>query len=101
MFVWRIGAPVSAGLKGLTHEQMPCDLLVDVILPGYPIRLAENSESALAAMEKEIPSKHLLLDTTDTIGAIAHQVGFKDQSYFSRVFHKVTGMSPQIFRETS
>jgi signal transduction histidine kinase/DNA-binding LacI/PurR family transcriptional regulator/CheY-like chemotaxis protein len=46
-------------------------------------------------------SKHLLLDTTDTIGVIAHQVGFKDQAYFSRVFHKVTGMSPQAFRENS
>ncbi|MFL7870121.1 MAG: AraC family transcriptional regulator [Anaerolineales bacterium] len=32
---------------------------------------------------------------------MAHQVGFKDQAYFSRVFHKVTGMSPQAFRETS
>ena len=46
-------------------------------------------------------SKHLLLDTTDTIGVIAHQVGFKDLAYFSRVFHKVTGMSPQAFRENS
>jgi AraC-like DNA-binding protein/CheY-like chemotaxis protein len=48
-----------------------------------------------------LQSKRLLLDTTDTIGAIAHQVGFKDQAYFSRVFHKVTGMSPQAFREIS
>jgi AraC-like DNA-binding protein len=48
-----------------------------------------------------LQSKALLLQTTDTIGAIAHQVGFKDQAYFSRVFHKVTGMSPQAFREAS
>jgi AraC-like DNA-binding protein len=46
-----------------------------------------------------LQSKHLLLHTTDSIGAIAHQVGFKDQAYFSRVFHKVTGISPQEFRE--
>ena len=46
-------------------------------------------------------SKQLLLNTSETIGSIAHQVGFKDQAYFSRVFHKVTGMSPQAFRETS
>ena len=48
-----------------------------------------------------LQSKHLLLETTDTIGAIAHQVGFKDRAYFSRVFHRVAGMSPQAFREVS
>jgi signal transduction histidine kinase/AraC-like DNA-binding protein len=48
-----------------------------------------------------LQSRHLLLHTTDAIGAIARQVGFKDQAYFSRVFHKVTGMSPQAFRETA
>jgi AraC-like DNA-binding protein len=48
-----------------------------------------------------LQSKQLLLHTTDAIGAIARQVGFKDQAYFSRVFHKVTGTSPQAFRETS
>ena len=47
-----------------------------------------------------LQSRHLLLNTTDTVGAVARQVGFKDQAYFSRVFHKVTGMSPQAFRET-
>jgi AraC-like DNA-binding protein len=48
-----------------------------------------------------LQSKHLLLHTSESVGAIARQVGFKDQAYFSRVFHKVTGMSPQGFRETS
>ena len=48
-----------------------------------------------------LQSKHLLLQTTDTIGIIARQMGFKDQAYFSRVFRKVTGMSPQGFRESN
>jgi YesN/AraC family two-component response regulator len=47
-----------------------------------------------------LQSKHLLLHTTEAIGVIALQVGFKDHAYFSRVFHKVTGTSPQAFRET-
>jgi signal transduction histidine kinase/AraC-like DNA-binding protein len=47
-----------------------------------------------------LQSRHLLLQTTDPIGVIARQVGFKDQAYFSRVFRKVTGMSPQAFRES-
>lgn len=48
-----------------------------------------------------LQSRHLLLHTAAAVGAIARQVGFKDQAYFSRVFHKVTGMSPQGFREAS
>ena len=47
-----------------------------------------------------LQSKLLLLNTTESVGAIARQVGFKDQAYFSRVFHKVTGMSPQGFRDS-
>ncbi len=46
-----------------------------------------------------LQSKHLLLNTSEAVGAIARQVGFKDQAYFSRVFHKVTGTSPQAFRD--
>ncbi|MEW6404038.1 MAG: substrate-binding domain-containing protein [Chloroflexota bacterium] len=45
-------------------------------------------------------AKNLLLNTADNIGAIARQVGFKDQAYFSRVFHKITGLSPQAFRDS-
>jgi AraC-like DNA-binding protein len=45
-------------------------------------------------------AKHYLLNSTENISAIARQVGFKDQAYFSRVFHKITGMSPQAFRDS-
>jgi YesN/AraC family two-component response regulator len=48
-----------------------------------------------------LQSKQLLLNTTQSVGSIAHQVGFKDQAYFSRVFHKIAGASPQEFREKS
>jgi YesN/AraC family two-component response regulator len=48
-----------------------------------------------------LQSKQLLLHTAQSIGSIARQVGFKDQAYFSRVFHKATGGSPQEFRERS
>lgn len=47
-----------------------------------------------------LQSKRLLTNTTETIGSVARQVGFKDQAYFSRVFHKVTGVSPQGFRDS-
>ena len=47
-----------------------------------------------------LQSKHLLLYTAESIGSIARQVGFRDQAYFSRVFHKVVGMSPQGYRDS-
>jgi len=46
-----------------------------------------------------LQAKTLLQNTSNSIRMIAHQVGFRDQSYFSRVFHKFTGQSPQCFRD--
>jgi signal transduction histidine kinase/AraC-like DNA-binding protein/CheY-like chemotaxis protein len=46
-----------------------------------------------------VQAKTLLQNTTNSIRMIARQVGFRDQSYFSRVFHKFAGQSPQNFRE--
>jgi signal transduction histidine kinase/ABC-type sugar transport system substrate-binding protein/AraC-like DNA-binding protein len=43
-------------------------------------------------------ARELLLDSTDTITAIATQVGFNDSAYFSRVFRKLTGQTPQSYR---
>ena len=43
-------------------------------------------------------AKELLIDNGDTITKVAMQVGFNDSAYFSRVFRKMTGLSPQEFR---
>ncbi|MBI9049185.1 MAG: substrate-binding domain-containing protein [Anaerolineaceae bacterium] len=48
-----------------------------------------------------LQSRNLLSNTNESIGVIAHQVGFKDQAYFSRVFRKLTGMAPQVYRESN
>jgi signal transduction histidine kinase/DNA-binding LacI/PurR family transcriptional regulator/AraC-like DNA-binding protein len=45
-------------------------------------------------------AKELLRKTSENIGNVALQVGFKDQAYFSRVFHRLTGLSPQGYRES-
>ncbi len=47
-----------------------------------------------------LKAKTLLTTTSHSIGTIARQVGFKDQSYFNRVFRKVVGVSPQEFLKT-
>ncbi len=44
-------------------------------------------------------AKILLKDTPRTITDIAHDVGFSDPGYFSRVFQHLTGMTPHQFRK--
>ena len=44
-------------------------------------------------------AKELFRRTQGSVKSVASQVGFRDQKYFSRVFHKLTGLSPNEFRE--
>ena len=43
----------------------------------------------------------LLRNSSRSIADIARQVGFKDQAYFSRVFSKQVGQSPQAYRDAA
>ncbi|MBL8152587.1 MAG: response regulator, partial [Anaerolineae bacterium] len=45
-------------------------------------------------------SKHLLKETQQSVTEIASYVGFSDSGYFSRIFHRETGMSPEAFRRS-
>ncbi|NQX59708.1 helix-turn-helix domain-containing protein [Paenibacillus qinlingensis] len=45
-------------------------------------------------------AKHLLSSTTSIIRTIAEEVGFQDPFYFSRIFKKLEGISPQQFRDS-
>ncbi len=45
-------------------------------------------------------AKQLLKNTDKTITDIALSVGFSDSGYFSRIFHREVGISPENFRNT-
>jgi AraC-like DNA-binding protein len=45
-------------------------------------------------------AKQLLKEKTSSITEIARLVGFSDSGYFSRIFHRETGMSPDEFRRS-
>jgi signal transduction histidine kinase/DNA-binding LacI/PurR family transcriptional regulator/CheY-like chemotaxis protein len=46
-------------------------------------------------------AKQLLRDSDQSITEIAFNVGFSDSGYFSRIFRRETGMSPEKFRQTA
>ena len=45
-------------------------------------------------------SKELLLNEDLTLVEISNLVGFEEQSYFTKVFRRITGTTPGKFRET-
>lgn len=44
-------------------------------------------------------AKQLLADTNCSVGEVASAVGYDDAGYFSRVFKKLTGMTPAAYRK--
>lgn len=45
-------------------------------------------------------AKYLLSDTSATVGEIARRLGYADPYFFSRQFKKITGRSPNNYRQT-
>ncbi|KAF2514246.1 helix-turn-helix domain-containing protein [Flavobacterium foetidum] len=60
-----------------------------------------TGKSAVKWIDENIllEAKYLLFQTTLSVGEIATQVGFEDQSYFSRFFKKAEGISPIRYRK--
>jgi len=45
-------------------------------------------------------AKRLLEKKRLSVLHVAHQVGFTDHSQFTRVFHKIVGTTPSVYRKT-
>lgn len=61
--------------------------------------ILEQSVSEIIETRKLTEAKNLLITTDQTISEIAYQLGYKEGSYFSKVFKKKSGQSPGEFRE--
>ncbi len=61
--------------------------------------MGRNFNSYLNHIRIEM-SKRLLLDDSVVLVDVSNIVGYEDQSYFSKVFKKLTGVSPGKYRES-
>ena len=61
--------------------------------------ILEQSVSEIIETRKLIEAKNLLISTDKTISEIAFELGYNENSYFSKVFKKKSGQSPSEFRE--
>lgn len=61
--------------------------------------IMEQSVSEIIETRKLIEAKNLLISTDKTISEIAYELGYNENSYFSKVFKKKAGQSPNEFRE--
>ena len=52
--------------------------------------------------QKRVERAQLRLLTESTpVKEIAYQLGFEDQTYFNRIFKKITGLTPMSYRKSS
>lgn len=61
--------------------------------------ILEQSVSEIIETRKLIEAKNLLITTEKTISEIAFELGYSENSYFSKVFKKKSGQTPSEFRE--
>jgi AraC-type DNA-binding domain-containing proteins len=57
-----------------------------------------KSVSEIVETRKLIEARQLLLNSDKTISEIGFELGYNEKSYFTRVFHKKTGLTPSGFR---
>jgi AraC family transcriptional regulator, transcriptional activator of pobA len=58
-----------------------------------------KSITEIIETRKLIEARNLLLNSGKSVSEIGYELGFNEKSYFTRVFHKRTGVTPTEYRE--
>jgi len=100
---------ITAKFKELIHDKIKTQHQVNYyasllnVTPNHLNKCIKTvtGKSAVKWIDESIllEAKYLLFQTTFSVGEIATQVGFEDQSYFSRFFKKLEGISPIRYRK--
>ncbi len=61
-------------------------------------KVFDKSVSELIESRKLTEARQLLLHSNKTISEIGFELGYNEKSYFSRVFHKKTGLTPTEYK---
>jgi len=77
--------------------------LIDTSVRTLARRLSECGKTYQSLIDETRfnVARELLRDTDEPIGDIAGFIGFSDQANFSRLFHRVGGLSPRDFRKAT
>lgn len=59
----------------------------------------QKSVTEIIETRKLIEAKRLLINSDKTVSEIGFELGYNEKSYFTRVFHAKTGITPSRFRE--
>jgi transcriptional regulator GlxA family with amidase domain len=57
-----------------------------------------KSVSEIVETRKLIEARQLLIDTDMSVSEIGYELGYNEKAYFTRIFHKKTGLTPTDFR---
>ena len=101
--IHRVTEFIKTNYRGkLTLEQIAASVhLSPSHISGLFRKETGQTVSAYISFVRIEKSKQLLKTTMLSIAEIADQCGFEEQSYFSRVFRKQTGLSPKTYRDNS
>ena len=100
---------IAADVENLIKDALPSGIPSIIQIGEYmgmssrtlTRRLSENGITfrELVKQTQEKISKNLLKNSSSTVGEIAFQTGFSEQSAFNRAFKRWTGQSPTSFRK--
>jgi AraC-like DNA-binding protein len=88
------------------HPEKPVNVNLQAQLMGLTARALENAFKArkgttvimYVQQQRLLKAKQLIANTNTSIADIAQEVGYTDHSYFSRIFKRAIGQTPNEYR---